>query len=108
MPWQPKLKYCTKSGSRNTVRVSNSWIQIQNVRPDLGPNCLQRLSADDKSPLARKELWTDRAKPSPTLIHPVALRVAKTTWHFAQAEFEGIIFYNLIRYETGSEGMASV
>ena len=28
------------------------------VGPDLGPNCLQRLSADDKSPLhlARKEL----------------------------------------------------
>ena len=26
------------------------------VGPDLGPNCLQRLSADDNSPLARKEL----------------------------------------------------
>ena len=26
------------------------------VGPDLGPNCLQRLSADDKSPLTRKEL----------------------------------------------------
>ena len=27
------------------------------VGPDLGPNCLQRLSADDKKlPLARKEL----------------------------------------------------
>ena len=26
------------------------------VGPDLGPNCLQRLSADDKSPLAGKEL----------------------------------------------------
>ena len=25
------------------------------VGPDLGPNCLQRLSADDKSPLARKD-----------------------------------------------------
>ena len=25
------------------------------VSSDLGPNCLQRLSADDKSPLARKE-----------------------------------------------------
>ena len=24
--------------------------------PDLGSNCLQRLSADDKSPLAKKEL----------------------------------------------------
>ena len=27
------------------------------VGPDLSPNCLQRLSADDKSPLARKELY---------------------------------------------------
>ena len=26
------------------------------VGPDLGPSCLQRLSADDKSPLASKEL----------------------------------------------------
>ena len=26
------------------------------VGPDLGPNCLQRLSADDKSLLARNEL----------------------------------------------------
>ena len=26
------------------------------VGPDLGPNCLLRLSADDKLPLARKEL----------------------------------------------------
>ena len=26
------------------------------VGPDLGPICLQRLSEDDKSPLARKEL----------------------------------------------------
>ena len=29
------------------------WIQISSVGPDLGPNCLQRLSADDKD---RKEL----------------------------------------------------
>ena len=28
----------------------------RNVGPDLGTNCLQRLSADDKSQLARKEL----------------------------------------------------
>ena len=27
-------------------------IQVQTVGPDLHPNCLQRLSADDKSPLA--------------------------------------------------------
>ena len=28
----------------------------QSVRPDLGPNCKQRLSADDKSLLAMEEL----------------------------------------------------
>ena len=29
--------------------------QVQHyVNPDLGPNCLQRLSVDDKSPLVRK------------------------------------------------------
>ena len=36
-----------------------AWIQIRphSVRPDLGPNCLQRSSADDKlPPLAGKEL----------------------------------------------------
>ena len=41
--------------------VSNSLDQDQArrfVRPDLDPNCLQRLSADDKSPIAGKELNT--------------------------------------------------
>ena len=36
----------------NTIRVSNSLDPDQDlhfVGPDLGPNCLQRLSADDKS-----------------------------------------------------------
>ena len=34
------------------------WIQIRtdNVSPDPGSNSLQRLSADDNSPLARKKL----------------------------------------------------
>ena len=35
-----------------TSKVSNSLDMIrpeQNVSPDLGPNCLQRLSADDMS-----------------------------------------------------------
>ena len=45
---------------RNTIRVSNCLDLDQDrhsVGPDLGPNCLQKLSADDKkSPLARKEL----------------------------------------------------
>ena len=36
----------------NTIRVSNNWDPDQAphfVGPDLGPNCLQRLSADNKS-----------------------------------------------------------
>ena len=31
---------------RNMIRMSNS-LDPDHVRPDLGPNCLQRLSADD-------------------------------------------------------------
>ena len=45
----------------NAIRVSNSLDPDQDrhfVGPDLGPNCLQRLSADDKSPLGAKELNT--------------------------------------------------
>ena len=40
----------SKNYFRNTIRVSNSLDPDQarqNVGPDLGPNCLQRLSADD-------------------------------------------------------------
>ena len=47
----------------NTIRVSNSLDPDQARRyvgPDLGPNCLQRLSADNKSPLVGKELNTDQ------------------------------------------------
>ena len=43
---------------RNTIRVSNCLDPDQDrhyVGPVLGPNGLQRLSADDKSLLARKE-----------------------------------------------------
>ena len=42
----------SKHSFRNTIRVSNSSDQDQDrhsVGPDLGPNCLQRYSADDKS-----------------------------------------------------------
>ena len=47
----------------NTIRVSNSLDPDQArhfVGPDLGPNCLQRLSVSrqQKSPLAGKELNT--------------------------------------------------
>ena len=37
---------------RNTIRVSNSldpYQARQNVGPDMGPNCLQRLATDDTS-----------------------------------------------------------
>ena len=40
----------SKNSFRNTIRVSNSLNPDQarqNVRPDLDPNCLQRLSADN-------------------------------------------------------------
>ena len=53
-----KLTFSKKS-FWNTIRVSNSLDPDQarqHVGPDLGTNCLQRLSADDKSPLAGKEL----------------------------------------------------
>ena len=38
--------------NRNTIRISNGLDPDQegcSVGPDLGPNCLQRLSADGKS-----------------------------------------------------------
>ena len=37
---------------KNTMRVSNSWVPDQerhSVSPDVGPNYLQRLQADNKS-----------------------------------------------------------
>ena len=46
-----KIKFFKKSFS-NIIRVSNSSDPDQarhSVGPDLDPNCLQRLSADDKS-----------------------------------------------------------
>ena len=49
----------SKNSFTNTIRVSNGLDSDQDrhsVGPDLGPNCLQSLSADDESPLARKDL----------------------------------------------------
>ena len=45
-----KLTFLKKS-FRNTIRVSNGLDpdQDHSVGPDLGPNCLQRFTADDKS-----------------------------------------------------------
>ena len=43
----------------NTIRVSNSLDSDQDqpfVVPDLGPNCLQRLSADDKIATCRERV----------------------------------------------------
>ena len=42
----------SKYSFRNTIRVSNGFDPDQDCRsvgPDLGPNCLQKISADDKS-----------------------------------------------------------
>ena len=42
----------SKSSFRSTIRVSNGLDpdqDVHSVRPDLGSNCLQRLSADDKN-----------------------------------------------------------
>ena len=50
------LNHFSKISLRNTVRVANSLDPDQAhhfVRPDLGPNCLQRLSAANTK---RKEL----------------------------------------------------
>ena len=47
----------SKNSFRNTIRVSKSVDPDRCfVSPDLCPNCLQRLSADDKLLLERKEL----------------------------------------------------
>ena len=51
----------SKSSFGNTIRVSKLLDPDQercSVSPDLGPNCLQRLSADVWSTLAREEVDT--------------------------------------------------
>ena len=57
-----------KKSFRNTIRVSNGFDPDQDrhsVRPDLGPNCLQKISADDKSSLqqgkALESFWYNKA-----------------------------------------------
>ena len=51
-----------------TENLNNQFGSISGLTsdgPDQGPNCLQRLSADEKSPLARKELMKfDRVQAS--------------------------------------------
>ena len=56
----------SKTSFRNSIKVSNSLDSGQNLHsvfPELGPNCLQRLSIDDKLPLVRKELISVRQAP---------------------------------------------
>ena len=38
-----------KNLSGISVECQAVWIEIMSIGPDLGPNCLQRLSADDTS-----------------------------------------------------------
>ena len=50
----------SKNSSMNTIRVSNSLDPDQArhfVEPDLGPNCLQRLSADDTTRVSCTKLF---------------------------------------------------
>ena len=52
-----------KNSFRNNIRVSNSFDPDQDrhsVGPDLGPNCLQRLSALEGGPLMCYILVTER------------------------------------------------
>ena len=54
-----KINFFQINSFRNTIRVSNCLDPDQDrhsVGHDLSPDCFQRLSADDKSPLARREL----------------------------------------------------
>ena len=58
------LLFYSKYSSRNRIRVSKSLDPDQArhfVGPDLGPNCLQRLSADTKSSLLSIEVIIDAA-----------------------------------------------
>ena len=49
--------FSSKYSSRNTIRVPNGFDPYQDrlsVGPDLGPNCIQKLSAGDKGMYQRK------------------------------------------------------
>ena len=51
-----------KNSFRNNIKASNSLYPDQTqhfVRPDLGPNCLQRLSADDTT---RQRNWINQGQ----------------------------------------------
>ena len=45
-----QIHFFVKNSFRNSIKVSNSFDPVQTrhfFEPDLGPNCLQRLSVDD-------------------------------------------------------------
>ena len=63
------IQLFSKNSFRNTLKVSNSLDPVQAlcfVGPDLGPNCLQKLSADDMGSLvvyeALLEVWGNRGE----------------------------------------------
>ena len=47
--------FSLKTSVRNTIRMSNS-LDPDSVGPDLGPNCLQRLSADTEVAASKKRV----------------------------------------------------
>ena len=65
-----------------TLSVSNCLDPDQDrgsVGPDLSANCLQRLSADDKLPLARKELSLILFEPRHEISNNVVCATSKTS-----------------------------
>ena len=61
-----------KISFRNTIRVSSSLDSDQArhfIEPDMGPNCLQRLSADNTS---RQRVKTNKHLPSKEFYHSIA------------------------------------
>ena len=54
-----KMNFFQKKSFNNTIRVSNVFDPGQDqhsVGPDLGPNCLQQLSADDKVAASKEKV----------------------------------------------------
>ena len=70
------------------------------VGPDLGLNCLQWLSADDKSPLAREDLYTRKPilGPSPlrlilSSVYASSQDCGKTTFAYARSSEPSLLTY---------------
>ena len=76
-------KLFLKNSFRNTIRMSNSWDPDQArlfVRPDLGPNCLPRLSADDTGRQRAKGVcsYLNKKKLSVTTLSQIQLKLMTT------------------------------